>query len=159
MVNATRSQSKEPPSRIICWVIFSWYLNVSLDSRIPTDSRVLPLPDSFQEFFSSVMMPRMTLGLDQSLLHDSLSCNTSVVVSGNPERGVPLHSFPSVSWADGASHHRIMVSSNDTVKACPICRFPVTLGGGKAMLNVPFGNGSPFSWYLGLKKPLACHQS
>ena len=40
-----------------------------------------------------------------------------------------------------------------TVSACPICRLPVTLGGGAGMTKVPSGFGLPSGCVRGAKKP------
>lgn len=46
-----------------------------------------------------------------------------------------------------------------TVRAWPMWRLPVTLGGGQGMTNVPSGFGFPSGPMEGAKKPWAFHQS
>ena len=44
------------------------------------------------------------------------------------------------------------------VKACPICRAPVTLGGGAGITNNPSGLGLPSGPNSGSKNPSFSHQ-
>ena len=52
------------------------------------------------------------------------------------------------------THQRVWESWIATVKACPICKCPVTFGGGRIMLNF-----FPESRWLDLKQPFRSHQS
>lgn len=57
------------------------------------------------------------------------------------------------------THQRMRESCIAMVRACPICKLPVTLGGGNVITKVPSGLGLPSAVSWGEKKPSASHQS
>ncbi len=59
-------------------------------------------------------------------------------------------------------YQRVKLSWIARVRACPMCKVPVTLGGGKGMTNgsaLLLADALEGTLYSGLKNPWACHQS
>lgn len=182
-VKAVRLQSYEAPSRRSWFEIFSWYLQIEncyskrqrasvFDHRTGQNSLVLPLPNPVQELLPTEIVLGDLLRLPQSLLDDGLGGDTGVVVSGSVKDGVALHSVPGVARTTSsvsippqperrgrATYHRMRQSWIATVKACPMWRAPVTLGGGMGITKVPFGLTDPLASNLGLNMSSFSHQS
>src|SRR5271170_2456506 len=56
-------------------------------------------------------------------------------------------------------YHRTRVSWIAAVKAWPMCKEPVTFGGGSVITNIPSGLIFPSTVNCGLKKPSLSHQA
>lgn len=90
------------------------------------DALILPFPHLLQELLPPVVVSRVTLGLDESCLDNGLRGDTRMVVSGEIQHGVSLHSLPEAlvricfgtmrpTMNDSPSHERIFDSDGEGV--------------------------------------------
>lgn len=129
MVKALRSQSTEMPSFFCCCQIRPPYSSTHLN----TSSTNASLPKSWRDLPS---------------LPNFFSTTVCVAIPAWSVPGTHSALRPFMRWK------RMIESWMALVRAWPMCRAPVTFGGGMTMTK-----GSLSESISGLKKPHSCHQS
>ena len=126
-----------------------------------TNLLLLPLPHFLNKLLSANVVSRQSSLPHQLLLNHHLSGYASMVAPRHPHHSMTLHTMPGVQRSSlldtrirtynsddviilsQPTHHLTMESSMALVRAWPRWRVPVTLGGGRVMMNDPLGLTSP----------------
>ena len=105
------------------------------------DELVFPFQHRLEEFLTTEVVPSLSGGFIQTFFDHGLGRNTGMVKPWDEQCRPSEHTIPEImAFMAGVSegnchvaHQRANESWIATVKACPMCRLPVTFGGGKGM--------------------------
>lgn len=107
---------------------------------------IFPIHHSLKEPFTAKVMSSLATGFIETLFYNRLGGNTGMIETRGEQSSLSKHTIPfnglmkiQLQYTQQVTYHRINASCMAVVRPCPMCKLPVTLGGGAGMTKTPSG--------------------